>query len=48
VVDPQGIPVASVGEVDGYAIAEISPTRLEEVRRRNPSLQNRRYAVTPR
>jgi predicted amidohydrolase len=48
VIDPQGIAVAAVGEADGYALAEISPTRLAEVRERNPSLKNRRYTVSPR
>ena len=48
VIDPQGVPVASVGEVDGFAIAEIDPIRLAEVRKRNPSLQNRRFTVSPR
>ncbi|MDX6237430.1 MAG: deaminated glutathione amidase [Kribbellaceae bacterium] len=48
VIDPQGVPVASVGEVDGHAIAEIDPVRLAEVRKRNPSLQNRRFTVSPR
>ncbi|MGZ0149611.1 carbon-nitrogen hydrolase family protein [Kribbella sp. WER1] len=48
VVDPQGIALASVGEADGHTYAEITPERLSDVRRRNPSLQNRRYSVTPR
>jgi predicted amidohydrolase len=48
IIDPQGVPVASVGEADGHASAEISATRLAEVRKRNPSLQNRRYSVAPR
>jgi predicted amidohydrolase len=48
VIDPQGVPVASVGEADGYAVAEIDPVRLQDVRKRNPSLLNRRYAVSPR
>jgi predicted amidohydrolase len=48
VIDPQGITIAAAGEADGHAIADISPDRLADVRRRNPSLQNRRYTVTPR
>jgi hypothetical protein len=28
--------------------AEVSVERLADVRKRNPSLQNRRYTVTPR
>ncbi len=48
VVDPQGIAVAAVGEDDGVAVADVTPARIEEVRRRNPSLSNRRFTVTPR
>jgi predicted amidohydrolase len=48
VIDPQGIAVVSVGESDGHAVAEVSAERLADVRKRNPSLQNRRYTVTPR
>jgi predicted amidohydrolase len=48
VIDPQGVALASVGESDGHAFAEISAERLADVRTRNPSLQNRRYSVTPR
>ncbi|WP_238334735.1 carbon-nitrogen hydrolase family protein [Kribbella amoyensis] len=48
IVDPQGVGVAAVGEDDGYATAELSADRLTEVRKRNPSLQNRRFTVTPR
>ncbi|HET6742618.1 MAG TPA: carbon-nitrogen hydrolase family protein [Kribbella sp.] len=48
VLDPQGVALASVGETDGHALAEISAERLADVRKRNPSLQNRRYSVTPR
>ena len=48
VIDPQGVPLAAVGEADGYAVAEIDPLRLDEVRKRNPSLLNRRFTVVPR
>jgi predicted amidohydrolase len=48
VIDPQGIAVAAVGEADGHAVAEVSADRLADVRKRNPSLQNRRYTVAPR
>ncbi|MEV5960916.1 carbon-nitrogen hydrolase family protein [Kribbella sp. NPDC051952] len=48
VIDPQGVALASVGETDGHAVAEISAERLADVRKRNPSLQNRRYSVIPR
>ncbi|WP_020390573.1 carbon-nitrogen hydrolase family protein [Kribbella catacumbae] len=48
IIDPQGIAVAAAGESDGIVSAEISPERLAETRQRNPSLQNRRFTVTPR
>ncbi|WP_281388703.1 nitrilase-related carbon-nitrogen hydrolase [Kribbella qitaiheensis] len=48
VIDPQGIAIAAVGEADGHAVAEISADRLAKIRTQNPSLQNRRYTVTPR
>ncbi|GAB2639117.1 carbon-nitrogen hydrolase family protein [Kribbella swartbergensis] len=48
VIDPQGVTIASVGEADGHAFADLSADRLADVRLRNPSLQNRRYTVTPR
>src|SRR3954464_12666288 len=48
VIDPQGIAVASAGESDGHVVAEVSAERLADVRKRNPSLQTRRYTVTPR
>jgi len=48
VIDPQGIAVAAVGEADGHAVAEVSAERLADVRKRNPSLRNRRYTVVPR
>jgi predicted amidohydrolase len=48
VIDPQGVALASVGEADGHALADVSAERLADVRTRNPSLRNRRYTVTPR
>jgi deaminated glutathione amidase len=48
VIDPQGITIASAGEADGLAVAELSADRLADVRQTNPSLKNRRYTVTPR
>ena len=48
VVDPQGVRIAAAGEDDGVAFAEIDTSRIDEVRRRNPSLQNRRFTVAPR
>jgi predicted amidohydrolase len=48
VLDPMGVPLASVGEVDGLAVAEVSTERLAEVRRKLPVLEHRRYTVLPR
>ncbi|MBW4537772.1 MAG: carbon-nitrogen hydrolase family protein [Myxacorys chilensis ATA2-1-KO14] len=41
IIDPWGMILADAGEEVGVAIAEIRPTRLEQVRRQMPSLQHR-------
>jgi predicted amidohydrolase len=41
IIDPWGTILADAGEKPGFALAEINPTRLEQVRRQMPSLQNR-------
>jgi predicted amidohydrolase len=41
IIDPWGTILADAGEQPGVAIAEIKPTRLEQVRRQMPSLQHR-------
>ncbi|MEC4815548.1 MAG: carbon-nitrogen hydrolase family protein [Scytonema sp. PMC 1069.18] len=41
IVDPWGVILADSGEQPGVAIAEINPSRLEQVRRQMPSLQHR-------
>ncbi|MDE5095582.1 MAG: carbon-nitrogen hydrolase family protein, partial [Trichodesmium sp. St11_bin5] len=41
IVDPWGLILADTGDKPGVAIAEIDPTRLEQVRRQMPSLQHR-------
>ncbi len=41
IIDPWGVILADAGEQPGIAIAEIKPTRLEQVRRQMPSLQHR-------
>lgn len=48
VVDPLGVPVVSIGADDGIALAEVTADRVREIRRRNPSLDNRRFTVAPR
>ncbi|HEY9693323.1 MAG TPA: carbon-nitrogen hydrolase family protein [Oculatellaceae cyanobacterium] len=41
IIDPWGTILADAGDQPGIAIAEINPTRLEQVRRQMPSLQHR-------
>jgi deaminated glutathione amidase len=41
IIDPWGVILADAGEQPGVAIAEINPSRLEQVRRQMPSLQHR-------
>jgi len=41
IIDPWGAILADAGDQPGVAIAEISPNRLEQVRRQMPSLQHR-------
>jgi predicted amidohydrolase len=48
VVDPMGVEVVTVGEQTDVAIAWISRERIAAVRRLNPALRLRRFAVTER
>ncbi|MBF2007343.1 MAG: carbon-nitrogen hydrolase family protein [Chlorogloeopsis fritschii C42_A2020_084] len=41
IIDPWGVILADAGEKPGVAIAEINPSRIEQVRRQMPSLQHR-------
>ncbi|ASC72224.1 Nitrilase [Halomicronema hongdechloris C2206] len=41
IIDPWGMVLADAGNQPGVAIAEINPSRLEQVRRQMPSLQHR-------
>lgn len=43
VIDPWGITLSDAGDSVGMAIAEIKPSRLEQVRRQMPSLQHRAF-----
>jgi deaminated glutathione amidase len=47
VIDPMGVVLAQIGEVDGQAVAELSAGRLADVRTVLPVLGHRRYAVVP-
>jgi predicted amidohydrolase len=44
IVDPWGMILADAGDKPGVAIAEINPSRLEQVRRQMPSLEHRVFA----
>lgn len=48
VVDPQGVPVVSIGTSTDVAVAFVDPAIVDRVRRVNPALALRRYTVTPR
>jgi predicted amidohydrolase len=45
VVDPMGVAVTALGEETGVGSAELSAERIDAVRRRNPSLANRRLGL---
>ncbi|GAA1164089.1 carbon-nitrogen hydrolase family protein [Nesterenkonia sandarakina] len=47
ILDPMGNTLASVGESEDLALAELSQERLEAVRLSNPALSLRRYRVAP-
>ena len=47
-VDPNGIAIAELGERPQVATVTLKRDRIDEVRRTNPSLVNRRYRVIPR
>ena len=42
VIDPMGVAIAQLGDEEGAAHADITAERLRDVRKRNPSLDNRR------
>jgi deaminated glutathione amidase len=48
VIDPMGVTLACAGEAPGIALALVDEERLASVRKVNPSLGNRRFAVVPR
>ncbi|WP_324650146.1 carbon-nitrogen hydrolase family protein [Georgenia sp. H159] len=48
VVDPMGVALAGVGEVQGLGVAVVERERLDQVRTVNPALDLRRYRVVPR
>ncbi|KQQ94540.1 hydrolase [Leifsonia sp. Leaf325] len=48
VIDPMGVELATIGETTDAALAWVSAERIAAVRRTNPALALRRYAVVPR
>jgi predicted amidohydrolase len=48
IVDPMGVELATVGEQEDVALAWISTERIDAVRRLNPALLLRRFAVIER
>jgi deaminated glutathione amidase len=47
-IDPAGDVLATLGEEPGVAVVDVSAAKVAAVRKRNPSLANRRFAVVPR
>ena len=47
IVDPMGLPAATVTESEGIALARITRARLDEVTAVVPSVSQRRYAIVP-
>lgn len=48
IVDPMGVVLASVGEEEGLATATLESERLARVRKKNPAIELRRFAVVAR
>ncbi|MFE5673149.1 carbon-nitrogen hydrolase family protein [Agromyces sp. NPDC056523] len=48
IVDPMGVELATIGEQEEVAVAWLSTERIAAVRRLNPALALRRFAVTER
>src|SRR5690606_31270294 len=48
IIDPLGVVIAGVGTAEGIAVAQLSRDAIERVRKVNPALRLRRYAVVPR
>jgi len=46
--DPAGLSIVKLGAEPGVTVAEVTTSRVQAVRRVNPALANRRFAVTPR
>ena len=46
IVDPMGVEIATIGEIQDVALATISLARVDAVRTINPALKLRRFAVT--
>jgi predicted amidohydrolase len=47
IVDPMGVELAALGELQDVAVAWLDPARIANVRAKNPSLAMRRFGVHP-
>ncbi|PPG45211.1 hydrolase [Rathayibacter rathayi] len=47
VVDPMGVEIATLGEVEDVAVAWVSRERIDAAREKNPALSLRRFRVQP-
>ena len=47
-VDPMGVVTAALGEQVGFCVGDVDAQRVTDVRRRNPTLEHRRFAVVDR
>lgn len=47
VIDPMGVELATIGEISGVVVAEVSRERVASVRRINPALAVRRFGTHP-
>lgn len=48
IVDPMGVELATIGEIQDVALAWLSAERIAQVRAVNPALELRRFRVVPR
>jgi predicted amidohydrolase len=48
VIDPRGVVLSELGEADGVTVAEVSAEVVEKCRVKMPSLEHRRWQVSPK
>lgn len=47
IIDPMGVSICNNGEIPGYRACDLNSQRVEDVRKINPSLINRRFKTMP-